>query len=182
MVNYFHHISSAEILNQHGIDAVRKDSRELIVTNNTYTNASVDFERTNKKIRSFSKENNAKVVVLPGFIASSSDGDTTVLGRGGSDFTASIVAAALNASVLEIWTDVSGMYTANPKLVSQAIPIEEISYEEAMELSHFGAKVIYPPTIHPVLKKEIPILIKNTLKPDEKGTLITKTSKVNRIL
>ena len=167
----------AEILAQHGIDAVRKDSRELIVTNNTFTNASVDFERTNKKIRSFSKGNKAKVVVLPGFIASSSDGDTTVLGRGGSDFTASIVAAALNASVLEIWTDVSGMYTANPKLVSQAIPIEEISYEEAMELSHFGAKVIYPPTIHPVLKKEIPILIKNTLKPDEKGTLITKTSK-----
>lgn len=166
----------AKILSQHGIDAIRQDSRELIVTNNTFTNASVDFERTNKKIRLFSKGNKAKVVVLPGFIASSSEGDTTVLGRGGSDFTASIVAAALNASVLEIWTDVSGMYTANPKLVSQAIPIEEISYEEAMELSHFGAKVIYPPTIHPVLKKEIPILIKNTLKPDDKGTLITKTS------
>ena len=165
-----------EVLKFNGLDSIRKDAREFILTNNSYSNASVDFEKTNKKIKTFAKENTAKVVIIPGFIASSIDGDTTVLGRGGSDFTASIVAAALNASILEIWTDVSGMYNANPKLVSQAVPIEEISYEEAMELSHFGAKVIYPPTIHPVLKKGIPILIKNTLKPEDKGTLITKTS------
>ncbi len=158
------------------IDAIRKDARELINTNVSYTNASVNFELTNKKINSFFSKNKSNVVVVPGFIASADNGDTTVLGRGGSDFTAAIIAAAVDASILEIWTDVSGMFTANPKLVSQAMPIEKISYEEAMELSHFGAKVIYPPTIHPVLQKEIPILIKNTLAPNEKGTLITKKS------
>jgi len=175
-------VSKGEILSSYIItyamqlkkmDAIRKDARDLIITDNSHTSATIDFKETNKRIQSFFKNNNSKVVVLPGFISSSQNGDTTVLGRGGSDFTAAIVAAALDASILEIWTDVSGMYTANPKLVSQAFPIDIISYEEAMELSHFGAKVIYPPTIHPVLKKEIPILIKNTLLPDEKGTLIT---------
>ncbi|MCB0460460.1 MAG: bifunctional aspartate kinase/homoserine dehydrogenase I [Flavobacteriaceae bacterium] len=168
-----------EILHLNKIDVVRKDSRELIITNSEYTNASVQFEETNRNITSFFSNNAHKVVVIPGFIASSAKGETTVLGRGGSDFTAAIIAAALDASVLEIWTDVSGMFTANPKMVSQALPIEEISYEEAMELSHFGAKVIYPPTIHPVLKKQIPILIKNTLHPEEKGTLITKKSELS---
>ncbi len=163
-------------LKSHNIDAIRKDTRGLINTNTSFTNAMVNFETTNKNITSYFNNNKADVVVVPGFIASTNNGDTTVLGRGGSDFTAAIIAAAVDASVLEIWTDVSGMFTANPKLVSQAMPIERISYEEAMELSHFGAKVIYPPTIHPVLQKEIPILIKNTLAPDEKGTLITKKS------
>ncbi len=166
-------------LQLHNIDAIRKDSRELIITNTTYTNASVNFDSTNKNITSYFNNNKVEVVVIPGFIASAENGATTVLGRGGSDFTAAIIAAAVNASVLEIWTDVSGMFTANPKLVKQAMPIEHISYEEAMELSHFGAKVIYPPTIHPVLQKEIPIRIKNTLLPDEKGTLITKKSNEN---
>lgn len=160
------------ILNYHGLQADLKDSRKLISTNTNYTHASVDFKQTNKHIEDYFKNNQSGIVVLPGFIAATNSGDTTVLGRGGSDFTAAILAAALNADILEIWTDVSGMFTANPSLVSQAMPIERISYEEAMELSHFGAKVIYPPTIHPVLKKEIPILIKNTLAPDEKGTLI----------
>ena len=168
-----------EILHLNEINAVRKDSRELIITNSEYTNASVQFEETNRNINSFFSNNAHKVIVMPGFIASSAKSETTVLGRGGSDFTAAIIAAALDASVLEIWTDVSGMFTANPKMVSQAMPIEEISYEEAMELSHFGAKVIYPPTIHPVLKKQIPILIKNTLYPEEKGTLITKKSELS---
>ncbi len=163
-------------LKSYNIDATRKDARELINTNASYTNASVNFDITNKKITSYFSNSKVNVVVVPGFIASTDNGDTTVLGRGGSDFTAAIIAATVNASILEIWTDVSGMFTANPKLVSQAIPIERISYEEAMELSHFGAKVIYPPTIHPVLQKEIPILIKNTLAPNEKGTLITKKS------
>lgn len=162
------------ILNNHGLQAVLKDSRKLIITNTNYTHASVDFKQTNKKIEEFFQKNQCGIVVLPGFIAATNSGDTTVLGRGGSDFTAAILAAALNTAILEIWTDVSGMFTANPSLVSQAMPIESISYEEAMELSHFGAKVIYPPTIHPVLKKEIPILIKNTLSPEEKGTLIVK--------
>ena len=100
--------------------------------------------------------------------------ETTTLGRGGSDFTASIYAAALNADELQIWTDVSGMYTANPRVVKQAYPISEISYEEAMELSHFGAKVLYPPTIQPALRKEIAIRIKNTFEPESAGTLICK--------
>ena len=167
----------AKALQVNNINTNRKDTRELIVTNTNYTNASVNFETSNGKIQAFFKSNDAIVTVLPGFIASAENGDTTVLGRGGSDYTAAIIAASLNADVLEIWTDVSGMFTANPKIVQQAMPIEQISYEEAMELSHFGAKVIYPPTIHPVLKKEIPILIKNTLKPEDKGTLIGKTSK-----
>ncbi|MBJ2172736.1 bifunctional aspartate kinase/homoserine dehydrogenase I [Aureibaculum sp. A20] len=167
----------AKALQVNHIDAERKDTRELILTNTNYTNASVNFEVSNRQIQDYFKSNKTKVTVLPGFISSAENGDTTVLGRGGSDYTAAIVASALDADVLEIWTDVSGMFTANPNVVPQAMPIEQISYEEAMELSHFGAKVIYPPTIHPVLKKEIPIRIKNTLKPEDAGTLITKTSK-----
>ncbi len=110
---------------------------------------------------------------MPGFIATSIDGIGTTLGRGGSDYTAAILAGALNASELEIWTDVNGMFTANPKIVKQAQPIATISYQEAMELSHFGAKVLYPPTIQPVLRKNIPILIKNTFEPEAEGTRIS---------
>ena len=117
---------------------------------------------------------------LPGFISSDKNGEITTLGRGGSDFTAAIYANAVHAEVLEIWTDVSGMFTANPNLVKQARPIKEISYLEAMELSHFGAKVIYPPTIQPALDKEIPIIIKNTLLPNEEGTLIHKGKSIKK--
>ena len=124
-------------------------------------------------------DSEVSVFLLPGFVASNTKGETTTLGRGGSDYTAAIVANAMSASVLEIWTDVSGMYTANPKLVRQAYPIEKISYQEAMELSHFGAKVLYPPTIQPALDRRIPILIKNTLAADDKGTLITEKSLVS---
>ncbi len=152
-----------------------KDSREVIKTNNHFGKAIVNFELTNKLIADFFKSTSNTVTVMPGFIASSEDGNTTTLGRGGSDYTAAIVAGALNASQLEIWTDVNGMFTANPKIVKQAQPIETISYQEAMELSHFGAKVLYPPTIQPVLKKNIPILIKNTFEPEAAGTLITST-------
>ncbi len=183
IVSYGELLSSyiiSRALQINNINAFRKDARELIRTNATYTNATVNFEITNQNIRSYFNNNKVNVVVVPGFIAATENGDTSVLGRGGSDFTAAIIAAAIDADLLEIWTDVSGMYTANPKMVHQAMPIAQISYEEAMELSHFGAKVIYPPTIHPVLKKEIPIRIKNTLKPEEKGTLITKISKGNK--
>ncbi|MBZ9786355.1 bifunctional aspartate kinase/homoserine dehydrogenase I [Psychroflexus sp. CAK57W] len=160
-----------EVAKQRGIDAVRKNSQELIVTNSSFTKAEVNYLITNKNIKDYFRTAH-QLTVLPGFVAKSNLGEITTLGRGGSDFTASILAAALKVKRLEIWTDVSGMYTANPKLVKQATPIEVLSYQEAMELSHFGAKVLFPPTVQPALDSEIPILIKNTLKPEDKGTLI----------
>ena len=153
-------------------DAAHKESRALISTNNDYLNAQVNFKITNENITSFFSKNKHQVIVLGGFISSNIAGETTTLGRGGSDFSASIFAAALNAVELQIWTDVPGMFTANPRVVKQAYPISEISYEEAMELSHFGAKVLYPPTIQPSLRKKIPIRIKNTFDPESAGTLI----------
>mgnify|MGYP001073409545 CR=1 FL=1 len=159
------------------LDATHQDSRDLIITNNNYLNAQVNFEKTNNNITNFFKNNPHQVTVLGGFISSNFDGETTTLGRGGSDFSAAIYAAALDADELQIWTDVSGMYTANPRVVKQAFAIPEISYEEAMELSHFGAKVLYPPTIQPSLRKEIPIRIKNTFDPENHGTLISKNPK-----
>ena len=159
------------------LDATHKESRELIITNDDFLNAQVNFKITNKNITSYFDENTHQITLLGGFISSNIDGKTTTLGRGGSDFTAAIYAAALQADELQIWTDVSGMYTANPRVVKQAYAIPEISYEEAMELSHFGAKVLYPPTIQPALRKEIPIRIKNTFEPENAGTLISKNPK-----
>ncbi len=156
-----------------------KDSRELIKTNANFGKASVNFEATNKLIADYFASNKSQVVLLPGFIASSEDGNTTTLGRGGSDYTAAIIAKGVKASSLEIWTDVNGMFTANPKIVKQAQPIESISYQEAMELSHFGAKVLYPPTIQPVLNANIPIWIKNTFEPEAYGTLISSSPDAN---
>jgi aspartokinase/homoserine dehydrogenase 1 len=163
----------AEALKQKLKNSSYKDSRELIKTNNHFGKAAVNFEVSNQLITDFFASNTAQVVVMPGFIASSIDGINTTLGRGGSDYTAAIIAGALNATDLEIWTDVNGMFTANPKIVKQAQPIATISYQEAMELSHFGAKVLYPPTIQPVLRKNIPIYIKNTFEPTAEGTLIS---------
>jgi aspartokinase/homoserine dehydrogenase 1 len=158
------------------LNATHGESRNLIITNNNYLNAQVNFKITNKNIADFFDKNKHQVTVLGGFIASNNK-ETTTLGRGGSDFSAAIYAAALNVAELQIWTDVSGMYTANPSVVKQAFPINEISYEEAMELSHFGAKVLYPPTIQPALRKQIPIRIKNTFNPKSSGTLICKHPK-----
>jgi aspartokinase/homoserine dehydrogenase 1 len=156
-----------------------KDSRELIITNSNFGKASVEFSITNPIIEAYFASNKSKVVVLPGFIASDENGNTTTLGRGGSDYTAAIIANGVKATSLEIWTDVNGMFTANPKIVKQAQPIESISYQEAMELSHFGAKVLYPPTIQPVLNANIPIWIKNTFEPEAYGTLISSKPDVN---
>jgi aspartokinase/homoserine dehydrogenase 1 len=160
------------------LDARHGESRDLILTNNNYLNAQVNFKITNKNIVDFFDKNKHQITVLGGFI-SSNDTEITTLGRGGSDFSAAIYAAALQVDELQIWTDVSGMFTANPRVVKQAFPINEISYEEAMELSHFGAKVLYPPTIQPALRKEIPIRIKNTFDPESAGTLICKHPKNN---
>jgi len=151
-----------------------KDSRDLITTDSSFTKAQLKQEVTYQKIQEFFVASTSKITIMPGFVARNTAGDTTTLGRGGSDFTAAVIAGALHASVLEIWTDVSGMFTANPNLVPQAFPIETISYQEAMELSHFGAKVLYPPTIRPVLEKDIPIRIKNTFEPTAAGTLVDK--------
>ncbi|MDB5249453.1 MAG: bifunctional aspartate kinase/homoserine dehydrogenase [Segetibacter sp.] len=159
-----------------GIDAAWKDARDFITTDSNHTNAAVDFITTNLHIGTYFRENAHLVTVVPGFIAYDTTGKTTTLGRGGSDYTAAIIAAAVDATSLEIWTDVSGMMTADPRLVATAKAISHISYQEAMELSHFGAKVIYPPTIQPVMKKEIPVWIKNTFAPEDEGTLIENTA------
>ena len=163
----------AEALKQSLKNSSYKDSRELIKTNNNFGKAVVNFDVSNELITTFFASNEDQVVVMPGFIAASLDGINTTLGRGGSDYTAAILAGALHANELIIWTDVNGMFTANPKIVKQAQPIAFISYQEAMELSHFGAKVLYPPTIQPVLRKNIPILIKNTFEPEAEGTYIS---------
>ena len=178
IVSYGELLSSyiiSEYLISEKLDAEFKDSRELIITHKLNGKNVVNFVKTNANCVDFFKTSNKKVTVCPGFIATSEEGVSTTLGRGGSDYTAAIYAAAIDADILEIWTDVSGMYTANPKMVKQAKAIPHISYEEAMELSHFGAKVLYPPTIQPVLSKGISIVIKNTFSPDEAGTLITKS-------
>ena len=190
--------------NSLSIENVWKDSRQLIKTDSNYGFAAVDFTKTNELIKEFFgtarmerghscppvgepndlilKDSRTgmsalRLTILPGFVASDSDNITTTLGRGGSDYTGAILAAALDADVLEIWTDVSGMMTADPRIVKNIRQIPQITYREAMELSHFGAKVIYPPTIQPVLQKNIPIFIKNTFAPDDYGTLIEAEAK-----
>lgn len=155
-----------------GFQAFWVDTRELIITDSNYTTAGVDFSVTNQKITEYFHARKDNLFILPGFIAKDSSGITTTLGRGGSDYTAAILAAALDASVLQIWTDVSGMMTADPRLTTHAKIIPQISYQEAMELSHFGAKVIYPPTLQPVMVKNIPVYIKNTFSQDDAGTRI----------
>ena len=159
-----------------GMDAEWKDARDIITTDSNHTSASVDFAATNKLVYEYFSKNNHAITVVPGFIASDINKRTTTLGRGGSDYTAAIIAAAIHTENLEIWTDVSGMMTADPRLVPTAKAIPRISYQEAMELSHFGAKVIYPPTIQPVMKKEIAVWVKNTFCPDAEGTLIENVS------
>lgn len=162
-------------LKSDGLDCVWMDSRKYIKTNSNFTDAKVDFVTTNEAVQTYFKENKQQITLAPGFIASDVDGKVTTLGRGGSDFTASIIAAAVKAKELQIWTDVSGMMTADPRLVSNAKIIHKISYQEAMELSHFGAKVIYPPTIQPVMDKNIDLWIKNTFAAEDFGTLISHT-------
>src|SRR5260221_2219744 len=150
-----------------------KDSRELILTDSRFGHAAVDFTQTNQQIYDYVKVAVATwLFVFPVLMAADSKGITTPLGRGGSVYTAAILAAAVDAKVLEVWTDVSGMMTADPRLVSNVKLIPQISYQEAMELSHFGAKVIYPPTIQPVMRKNIPVWIKNTFSPADPATVI----------
>ena len=157
------------------IDGARwYDSRDFIKTTRRQGRNLVDFDNTLRLIRrTFLRM--PKAAVIGGFISSDlNDGETTNLGRGGSDYTASIVAAALDATALEIWTDVDGFMTADPRVIPNAYTIDELSYNEAMELCNFGAKVIYPPTIYPVRVKGIPIYVKNTFRPEAPGSIIHK--------
>ena len=155
-----------------GVENVWVDSRDMIRTDSNFGAAAVDFKITNERIRERFAAVKQRLAIVPGFIGCDGDNSITTLGRGGSDYTAAIFAAALDAEVLEIWTDVSGMMSADPRFVRNVREISRITYREAMELSHFGAKVIYPPTIQPVMAKGIPVRVKNTFAPDEPGTLI----------
>lgn len=148
------------------------DSTEFIKTVNRFGRHLLDSDRSNRLISHTFGNCDFNVAVVPGFIASDIDGITTNLGRGGSDYTAAILAANLGADVLEIWTDVDGFMTADPRIVSGTKVIPDLSFTEAMELCNFGAKVIYPPTIYPVFHKNIPIYIKNTFNPSARGTCI----------
>ncbi len=166
--------------NANNIQCFLKDARELLITDSNFGNATINFFLSNQQIKNYFDQNAAALTIIPGFIAKDSHGAVTTLGRGGSDYTAAIIAAAIDSASLEIWTDVSGMMTADPRWVANAKIIPSISYQEAMELSHFGAKVIYPPTIQPVLNKNIPVWIKNTFAPDDHGTVIeNKVSETN---
>jgi len=167
---------SSHLVSQFIQGAIRTDSAELIQTDSNFGKAQVDFRITNQKIRE-EFTGFKGIAVLPGFIAKNAKGEFTTLGRGGSDYSAAILAASLDAEALEIWTDVDGFMTADPRVISKAYTIPELTYSEAMELSHFGAKVIYPPTILPVYQKGIPIRIKNTFKPENEGTLILSSAK-----
>ena len=169
----------ASILSAKGLPAVYVDSRLLVKTNDNFGKAAVAEEETYSLIRSWYEstpglKDGSVLPVAAGFIGSSADGSTTTLGRGGSDLSAAIFGAALDAAEVEIWTDVDGILTADPRQVKSAFPVQSLSYEEAMELSHFGAKVIYAPTIRPAMEKGIPISIRNTFNRACEGTLIIK--------
>ncbi len=169
ITEYFKHL---------GLPALYLDAREIIKTNKEFGKAKVNFEITYPLIREYYSTKSDRMIVVTGFISSDVGGLTTTLGRGGSDYSAALIAGAQKADSLEIWTDVDGVLTSNPKIVKNAYTIPELSYDEAMELSHFGAKVIYPPTIQPALNESIPIYIKNTLNPSFGGTRITEQSSV----
>ncbi len=162
-----------EALRERGVEARFTDSRGLIICSGDFGAGRVDFELTNRNIREHFL-GNRDVNIITGFIASTVNGETITLGRGGSDYTASIIGAAMGVAEIEIWTDVDGVMSADPRKVEEAFSIGSLSYNEAMEMSHFGAKVIYPPTMVPAMERGIPIRIMNTLNPEFKGTVIGK--------
>ncbi|MBL7663315.1 bifunctional aspartate kinase/homoserine dehydrogenase I [bacterium] len=162
----------AKFFSEQGLQTTLCDPRQLICTNDKFGNAHADLNVSSQRIQA-AYQNIQGFLLFPGFIGATAKGDTTTLGRGGSDYTASIVGVALGAAEIEIWTDVNGVMTADPRVVPDAISISQLSYEEAMELSHFGAKVIYPPTIQPAYAAGIPLRIKNTMQPSFPGTVIS---------
>lgn len=185
LVSYGERFSSfivAGALRSAGQQGIYVNATKLIRTDANYLSAKVNFDKTNKNILDFFEAING-VAVVTGFIGCDENGNVTTLGRGGSDYTAAIFGAALKADAIEIWTDVNGVLTADPRRVEQAFTIPTLSYKEAMELSHFGAKVIYPPSIQPAYIKNIPLIIKNTFNPEHPGTFVSKDSgKSNNVI
>src|SRR6201996_350965 len=171
----------SKIAAQHIPESVCVDAAGLIKTDSAFGNAKVNSELTELLIRSYQQEHIDKVLFVTGFIASNEEGQITTLGRGGSDYTAAIFGAALNAQEIQIWTDVNGMMTADPRMVKKAFSLPELTYTEAMELSYFGAKVIYPPTMIPAFLKKIPIVIKNTFDVGFEGTIIQHNCKASSL-
>lgn len=167
----------SEILRCKEIDVTLVDSKSLIVTDEHYGRAVVKFDLTNNRIKNYFAISKQKYSIIPGFVASSLDGQVTTLGRGGSDYTAAIIASALDVTSLEIWTNVGGIFTADPHLVKQSKVIKQLSYEEAMEFSYFGAKVLYPPILQPLQTKNIPIYVKDIFNVDSVGTIIHNIQK-----
>lgn len=172
IVSYGERMSST-IISRIIKDAKLFDSRYFIKTLDQFGKHVLDNDATQKLVHATFDDGNFKVAIVPGFISTDCNGDVTNLGRGGSDYTAAILAAALNARSLEIWTDVDGFMTADPRIINNTYVIDHLSFIEAMELCNFGAKVIYPPTIYPVFHKNIPIYIKNTFNPQAPGTCIS---------
>ena len=168
-----------ELLNQRGNDISYLDSREIIFTKYHNNNEIIDEEKTGISISNNIELIDSKLIIMPGFIATDSNNEISNLGRGGSDYTASVMANYTNSDALEIWTDVSGVFSANPKIVKNSKAIESLSYKEAMELSFFGAKVIYFPTLQPLIEKSIPAYIKNTFDKDAIGTCISNKGENN---
>ncbi|MDB5131055.1 MAG: aspartate kinase, partial [Mucilaginibacter sp.] len=170
-----------KIAAQHFPEVLCVDASELIKTDSSFGQAKVDIDLTNLLIQGFHKEHRDKMLFVTGFIAANEAGQITTLGRGGSDYTAALFGSALNAKEIQIWTDVNGMMTADPRMVKKAFSLPELTYTEAMELSYFGAKVIYPPTMIPAFLKKIPIVIKNTFEPGFKGTVIRHDCKPSNL-
>jgi len=166
----------SKIAAQYFPESTYVDASALIITDSHFGNAQVNVTLSEKLIQTFVEEQAGKMLFVTGFVASDDTGRITTLGRGGSDYTAAIFASALSAEQIEIWTDVDGMLTADPRMVKKAFSLPVLSYTEAMELSYFGAKVIYPPTMVPAFLKKIPIVIRNTFKPSFEGTIIQHDS------
>jgi len=176
ILSFGERLSAFLVSNVLSLDSEFIDAREIIVTDDHFGHAIVDLERSRELIRE-RIGSQKPLAVVTGFIGATLDGRTTTLGRGGSDLTASILGAAIGASEIEIWTDVDGIMTADPRVVPTAFSISHLSYEEAMELSHFGAKILYPPTIQPALLEGIPIRIRNTFNPSFEGSVIDRNAR-----
>jgi aspartate kinase len=181
IVSYGEQLSSrllAEVLKAKGINARQVDSRRLIVTDDEYGAAQPIWEETRDLVQLELRPliDGGEVPVMGGFIAASRGGETTTLGRGGSDYSAALIAASLNASELQIWTDVTGVMTCDPRICGEARTIPVLSYEEAAELAYFGAKVLHPKTIKPAVDHHIPVRVCNTFEPAEVGTMVLAES------